>query len=403
MSIFRSPNNIRIALTGGGTGGHIFPLIAILRELRNLAQKNQINLDIRYIGPNDFAANYMAKEGLITKNIFSGKFRRSFNPKDLFNDFIDIFKIIAGFFQSLWQMLVYMPDLIISKGGYGSVPVMMAGTFYAIPKAIHESDSIPGLANTVFAKFARRIFVAFEKSKDYFPKNRTVVVGNPIRPELLKGDKLKSRQYLQLNSDRPIVLVLGGSQGAKSINDILLDILPDLVERTEVIHQTGIYNFSEVEGEVKVIFQEIIKNDEFKKYYHPVAFLEEKTNEPLKSLKDVMWAADLIVSRAGSGAIFEIAALGKPSILIPLPWASRDHQTQNAYEYAENGSAEVIESSNLTPNVFSDLIIRLAMNKDKLNEMSQKALAFSKPQAALHIAQQVLEIILLRRHLKISL
>ena len=191
-------------------------------------------------------------------------------------------------------------------------------------------------------------------------------------------------------SERPVITVLGGSQGAKHINDLILDILPKIIDKAEIIHQVGENNLESIKKELEIIFQEIITDGDSKKYYHPVPFLEESPNPTINSLKDVMLISDLIIARAGSGVIFEIAASNKPAIIIPLPWAARDHQKQNAYEYAKNGAAIVVEEQNLKPNIFSELILQLLDDEQKLAKMSKAAQAFAKPKAAYNIAEYIL-------------
>jgi len=379
---------LRIILTGGGSGGHTFPLIAVARELKKIANSQNINLELMYIGPNDFTLSYIQKEGIEIKTILAGKIRREFS----WQNFLDFFKTLAGIFQALAYVYFKMPDLIFSKGGYGSFPVTFWGILFFIPTYIHESDFVPGLSNHLIGRLAKKIFISFEGTKNYFPLQKTILVGNPIREELLSQniDPEADKKVLGL-SHRPVLTILGGSQGSKHINDLILDILPKLIDRLEIIHQVGDNNYEELLKEKEIIFQEIIKDETAKQYYHPVPFLEEVSTPGLNSLKDVLIVSNLIIARAGSGLIFEIAALGKPAIIIPLPWATQDHQKKNAYEYAKTGAAIVIEEQNLKPNIFSDLILDTLTNQEKLISMSQAALAFAKPKAAEEIAKYLLQ------------
>ena len=194
-----------------------------------------------------------------------------------------------------------------------------------------------------------------------------------------------------MDIEKPVVTIIGGSQGSRHINDFILDIIPKIIKDVEIIHQTGKTNYQEVIREADVVFQEIIGDKEQQKYYHPLPFFEETTIPSISSLKEIFAISDLIIARAGSGLIFEIAASGKPSILIPLPWASRGHQKKNAYEYAKNEAAVVVEEGNLKPNVFSGLILQIISDKKKEEKMSQAALEFAKPQAAHDIAQHLLQ------------
>jgi len=370
---------MKILFTGGGTGGHIMPLVAIVRELRRIYPKK--DLQFYYMGPKDeFGLILLAQEDFIIKKIISGKIRRYFS----FNNFVDIlFKIPFGIIQSFFLLISIKPDLVFSKGGSGSIAVTYSARILRIPVFIHESDVVPGLSNQATSKWAKKIFISFEKT-EYFDPNKTTLIGNPIRKEILEGDKQIAVEIFNLTLSKPIFLIIGGSQGAETINDFVLRILNDLLKDYEVIHVTGSSNLKQTSAEAQVV---VDKNLE--RYYHPIGFLdEEKTKHAYK-------VADLIISRSGSGSIFEIAANGKPSILIPLPSAAGDHQSKNAYTYSETGASIVIEQQNLTPNFFMENIQLLFLHPEKLEEMKQSALIFAKPLAARAIAREILEFLML--------
>jgi UDP-N-acetylglucosamine--N-acetylmuramyl-(pentapeptide) pyrophosphoryl-undecaprenol N-acetylglucosamine transferase len=391
---------IRLVLTGGGSGGHTFPLIAVAREFKKIAQEKNFLYEIIYIGPDDFTLPYILKEeGITIKKIIAGKFnRQDFSTKKIpgfINFFINFFKALGGIFQSLYYVFLLMPDAIFSKGGYGAFPVIFWGIIFFIPTYVHESDAVPGLVNHLTGRFCRRIFISFDYTKKYFPLNKCLLTGNPIRLDLFpKEDKsydVKNiRKLLKLSLDKPIITIIGGSQGSSHINDFVLDILPRIINEAEIIHQTGKDNYEKVVREATVVFQEIIENKEAEKYYHPVPFFEETEMPNISSLKDIYLISDLIIARAGSGLIFEIAASQKPSILIPLPWASRGHQKKNAYEYAKSGAAIVVEESNLKTNIFSDLILQVSFDEKKKKTMSQAASQFAKINAAQDIAKEII-------------
>jgi UDP-N-acetylglucosamine--N-acetylmuramyl-(pentapeptide) pyrophosphoryl-undecaprenol N-acetylglucosamine transferase len=370
---------MKIVFTGGGTGGHIFPIIAIIRELRKISGGK---VEFFYIGPRDeFAQTFLPQEDVKVKWIICGKLRRYFNLKSFFQNLVDFFKIPIGILQSFFYLFFLNPDLIFSKGGYGSLPVVISGWVLRIPIFLHESDVVPGLVNRFLAKFALEIFVSFPRTI-YFPQNKMVVVGNPIRLELLKGNKKEAIEYFKITGEKPVILVLGGSQGAQRINDKILMILNQLLENFELIHQTGIKNFKEVEAEAEAIIKK-----ELKKYYHSFPFLKEE------ELKKAYAACDLIVARAGSGTIFEIAALGKPSILIPLPESAQDHQLKNAYAFFENKATIVIEEKNFTPGFFLERLKFLFSHPEELEKMSRAAKDFSRPFAAKIMAHYIFEFL----------
>lgn len=370
---------MKILFAGGGTAGHIFPIISIVREIKK--RYSDENLEIFYIGPKDEFEELLLGEGIKIKTILAGKIRRYFKLKAFFQNLIDIlFKIPIGFLQALFYVFFISPDLIFSKGGYGSMPVVLAGWFLVVPIFLHESDIAPGFANRLASKLSLEIFVSFpvEKTK-YFPPKKIISVGNPVRTEILSGEKEAAKKLFNLTGEKPILLILGGSQGSQRINDILLLILPEILKNFEIIHQTGKKNFQETTSEAKAIIDENIQ-----KYYHPFPFLTEE------ELKQSYAAADLIISRAGSGSIFEIASVGKPGILIPLPESAQNHQLENAYLYAETGAALVIEESNLTPHFFLERVKYLFSRPQILKEMMIAAANFSKPRAGKIIAEYLL-------------
>lgn len=370
---------MKILFTGGGTGGHVFPIVAIVREVRRIYPKK--DLEFYYLGPkDDFSLILLSQEDFIIKTIASGKIRRYFSWKNI----IDIlFKIPFGVIQSFFILLAVRPDLIFSKGGSGSIAVTLSAKILRIPVFIHESDVVPGLSNQTTAKWAKKIFVSFPQT-EYFDQEKITLVGNPVRKEILDGDKEKAVELFNLTLSKPIFLVMGGSQGAETINDFVLNILNNLLKDYEVIHVTGNLNIKGVTAEAQVVIDK-----DLDKYYHPVAFLDEE------KIKHAYRAADLIISRSGSGSIFEIAAVGKPCVLVPLPSAAANHQSKNAYQYAETGAAVVIEQENLTPNFFMENIQLLFLHPEKLEAMQQAALEFAKPLAAKAIAREILEYLML--------
>src|SRR3989344_3649199 len=370
---------MKILFTGGGTGGHVYPLVAVIREIRRIYPKK--NLDFYYLGPKDeFGLILLAQEGLIIKTIISGKIRRYFS----FQNFADIlFKIPIGVLQSFFYLLFLRPDLVLSKGGSGSIAVTWSARILRIPVFLHESDVVPGLSNQQTSKWAKKVFTSFEKT-EYFDPKVTTFTGNPIRKEILEGDAKTAGEIFNLTFTKPIFLIMGGSQGAQSINDFILRILNDFLKDFEIIHVAGRENIKETEAEAQVVIDK-----DLEKYSHPIGFLDED------KIKHAYKAADFILSRSGSGSIFEIAAVGKPSVLIPLPTAAANHQAKNAYVYANTEAAIVIEQENLTPNFFMQEIQLLFLHPEKLEQMHQAALAFAKPLAARAIAREILEFLML--------
>ena len=376
---------IRIVLTGGGTGGHLFPLVAVSRKLNELAvAQNLGEPEIYYLGPGLFLESSLAREEMNFhyKVLVTGKLRRYFS----FKNFIDFFKVIFGVVHASWEMWKIMPDVIFSKGGYGSVGVVIAGWLYRIPIIIHESDSVPGLTNQILSRLATFIAVAWNDAARYFPAGKTYYTGESVRDVFFETPQPeKERAALRLTSQKPVILVLGGSQGAQKINDIILDILPELLANAEVIHQTGDALYEEVAREAKIVLEG--QPGSLLISYHPTSFLIEP------DYASAFCAADLIISRAGAGTIFEIAASGKASVLIPLTYSAGDHQRINAVIFSNDGRAEVVEESNLTPKLLLSVINSILNDPEKKKRMEEKARQFATPDASKIIAQALLNLI----------
>ena len=364
---------MKILLTGGGTGGHIFPLVAVARELKKISP----DLEFFYIGPKDnFAEDIFSQEKIKTKWIKAGKIRRYLEIKSVFKNLADLFvNLPIGFFQSFFYIFFLNPDIIFSKGGYGSLPPVLAGWLLGTPIFLHESDSVVGFANKFLSKFAIKIFTSFPETEN-LPKEKTIVVGNPVRQGVLNVSRQEGIKILNLQGTKPVILILGGSQGAQRINDKILEIINQLANNFEIVHQTGKRNYKEFSLEVELLLKK-----ELKPFYHIFAFFEEK------ELGAAYAVADLVISRAGAGTIFEIALLGKAAILVPLPESAQGHQIKNAYLFTKNGAGIVMEEENFTPHFLYEKIKSLFEKPAKINEMRKKAKEFCQKNAAEFIAQ----------------
>lgn len=368
---------MRILLTGGGTGGHIFPLFTVAKEIKKIQQEQNPSevIEFLFIGAlNQSNKGLFDFHNIPAKAVLAGKLRRYFSIQN----FLDLFRIVIGIFQSLWKVWIFMPDVIFSKGGYGSVPVVIAGWVYRIPIIIHDSDAIPGLANRFLSFFAKRIAVAFKEAARYFKDYQVAVTGNPIREDLLAGSKEKAKDFFHLKYTKPVLFVMGGSQGSKKINQAVAEIVQPLTEYAEIIHQTG----EKMHKEILIKTQRLPEST--LDFYHPAAFLKGE-------YKDALMAADLVLSRSGS-SINEIAAMGKPSILIPLANSASGHQRENAYVFARAGASLVIEESNLTSNLLLPKIIELLKDKELLKAMGERAKKIVNPEAARLIAEEVIRL-----------
>ncbi len=372
---------MRILLTGGGTGGHLYPLVAVTRALKQIAEKEKIT-DFRlfFIGPNGNSKQVIQEEGVKAFTIRTGKIRRYWS---LLN-FVDLFKTLWSVLRVIWKLFWLYPDVIFSKGGYGSFPVVVACRLLRVPLIIHESDVTPNISNRFAKKFAKRIALSFAETKKYFPAGKIALTGNPIRREIIGGDKEVAATLFDLGGVKPVILILGGSQGSERINEIIIQSLKRLVKIAEIIHQTGELNFKDVRAEGMVELHDLEENEQ--KRWHPYSFLDED------KMASALLVSDLIISRAGGGGIFEIAASAKPSILVPLGGAAQEHQRANAYAYARTGAATVIEETNLTPNLLLVEIEKILNNAERSQEMSRKAKEFSRMDAAETIAREIINV-----------
>lgn len=373
---------MKILLTGGGTGGHFYPLIAIAEELNSIADEQRIvNYKLYYMADKPFDADLLEEQFITYIPITAGKLRVYFS----FQNFIDIFKTVFGTIGAIFKVFSIYPDVVISKGGYVAFPVLVAAKLLRIPVIIHESDTVPGRVNVWSGRFAKKIALSYPEATVYFDEKKVSVTGQPVRKNLAHAVQSGGKEFFELSSDIPTVGVWGGSLGAKVINDAVVNCIKELVDHYQVIHQTGIKDFEEVATEVRIILGENTKRTRYKEFAN------------LNSVQSKMFASavDIVISRAGS-SIFEIAAWGKPSIIIPGRGEifHGDHQRKNAYHYARTGAAVVIEESNLTPSVLLNEIRSILDSKERYRAMSLHAKSFYKPDAARLIATEAITIAL---------
>lgn len=324
----------RILLTGGGTAGHVTPNIALLPRLRELGY------EISYMGSYDGIEKKLIEELQIPYyGISSGKLRRYFDPKN----FTDPFKVIKGYGEACRIMKKLSPDVLFSKGGFVSVPVVLAAKRYHVPAIIHESDMTPGLANKLCIPSAKKVCCNFPETIQYLPKDKAVLTGSPIRQELLRGDRLHALRFTGLSANKPVILVMGGSMGAAAVNEAVRRILPTLLKEFQVVHLCGAGKLDPSLGHLADYVQyEYIKNE----------------------LKDLFALADIVISRAGANAICELLALKKPSLLIPLSAAaSRGDQILNARSFEKQGFSMVLEEEEITNEALLQAVHTLYQNR----------------------------------------
>ena len=323
-------------MTGGGTAGHVTPNIALMPALR------KEGFEISYIGSYDGIEKRLIEEqGVPYYGISSGKLRRYFNPKN----FSDPFRVIKGYGQSIKLLKKIKPDVVFSKGGFVSVPVVLAAKFCRIPAIIHESDITPGLANKLAIPGAVKVCCNFPETLNYLPKEKAVLTGSPIRQELLKGSADAGRTYCKFpEASKPVILIIGGSSGSRAINNTVRELLPQLLPDYNVIHLCGKGNLDTSLTQTAGYLQLEYANQE---------------------LAGLFALSDLVISRAGANAICELLALHKPNILIPLSAnASRGDQILNANSFQAQGFSYVLEEENLSPETLRSAITHVIAEKE---------------------------------------
>lgn len=372
---------MKIVFTGGGTGGHFYPMIAVIQKVNQLMDKNNIiGAKLYYFSDSPYDKAVLVENSISFEQVSAGKMRLYFSLKN----FIDMFKVVGGIIGAIFKLYSIYPDVVFSKGGYAAFPTLVAARILRIPVVMHESDSTPGRVNKWTGKFAKKIAVSFKEAGEYFPKDRVAWTGHPLRMEIEnKMERNKALDFFKLESNLPVVLILGGSQGAELINQTILDTLPELVNKFQIIHQTGVSNFKSLVGRSEVVLGDSL----FKSRYIPLPFLNSL------AMKNAAGAADLIVSRAGS-TIFEIASWGIPSVIIPITNSNDDHQRKNAYNYAHTGACIVIEEANMTSHILYSEIDRIIENKVVSEKMKNATSIFGKKNSAEMIAEEIIKIAL---------
>lgn len=349
---------MKAVFAGGGTLGSVTPLLAAARAWRELAPGHEAHWIGTTFGPE---GRLVVEAGAIFHAVSSGRLRRYFD----WRNFTDLFRIAAGFFQSLSLLGLIRPAVVVSAGGFVAVPVVWAAWCRRIPVHIHQMDIRPGLANKLAAPFASSASVAFEKSVRDFPKLKPIWTGNPIRSELFAGSRAEARRRFGLNDRLPTVLVLGGGTGATNLNRLVVGALPSLAGQAQVLHLTG-------QGKAMSV-------DRPPATYHQVEFL---THE----MRHAYAAADLVVSRAGMGALTEIAALGLPAVIVPM---SASHQEENAAFFARETGAPVMDERQIQPAGFAAQLLLLLRDRGRLAALGHRLGQLNRPDAAERLAELI--------------
>ena len=376
---------MKIVFTGGGSGGHFYPIIAIAESVVKLSKDNKlVPPQMYFFSPTPYNQGLLYDHNITFKKSTAGKMRRYFSIKNFF----DLFKTAWGIFSTTLDLFDVYPDVVFGKGGFASFPTLVAARILRIPVIIHESDSAPGRVNKWAGKFAIRVAVSYKEASTYFRPDKVAYTGQPVMDEKKNPITNGAHEFFGFDQSIPTLYIFGGSQGAEVINNIILDTLGDLVKKYQIIHQTGPANF-EVMREAA---DAILLDSRFKNRYKLFGYMNNL------EMMMAAGACSLVVSRAGS-SLFEIASWGKASVVIPIANSNENHQVKNAFAYNEEGACSVIQEENLKPHIFTSEIDRIIEKPEIKQSMEEAAKRFFKPDAADKIATELLSIVLSHENL----
>ncbi len=342
---------MRILFVGEAAKGHLYPIIAVYEELVNELSKNSKKLEAMLISDNKEFAEELFEGAVMPFEIINAPESHKF-------DFMDVLRFPKGFLQAIKLVYKYMPDLIFSKGSYVSLPVVAVGWLFRIPVIIHESDIDPSFLDKFMYRFARKVLISFEETKKYCNISKAIFTGNPIRTSIIQGSKERALKEFEMREQKQIIFIMAGSEGVESINNVVLEILPDLLKKYQIIHQCGFEGYEHMKMAVQKMNISSL-ND-----YHLFPFFKEKA-------ADAYAVCDLVISRAGANTVSEIMAVGKPSILISISSNVTDKQNNNAYYYSEAGATILINEKNLKPHLVLDAINEIFHDSLKVMEMKR--------------------------------
>lgn len=362
---------MRIVVSGGGTGGHIYPALALVREIAKKDEKTEF----LYIGTQKgLESNLVPRENIPFKSIHITGFRRKFS----FENVKTIFRFLKGVSDSKKILKDFKADVVIGTGGYVCGPVVYAAAKLGIPTIIHEQNSVPGLTNKFLSRYVNRIGICFEDAKQYFPKEKVVMTGNPRASEVLGQNGAKGRRSVGLNPTQPAVLIFGGSRGARPLNEAVLKSLTELGSKPyQVLYVTGDVHYEEVKNEVELIGNP--ENVIVKPFIH--------------NMPEVLAGIDLTVARAGATTLAELTSLGIPSILIPSPYVTDNHQEKNALSLSSKDAAVLLLEKDLSGPKLVESIDSILMDQERLSEMKQASKRLGIPDAAKRMYDLIQEIV----------
>jgi UDP-N-acetylglucosamine--N-acetylmuramyl-(pentapeptide) pyrophosphoryl-undecaprenol N-acetylglucosamine transferase len=362
---------MRILLAGESTAGQLAPLVVVYNSLREKTKQLSLHDPVEFMlisTESDFLKAFVTNTEI--------KYEALDEEKE--NQKTSIFTSTKNFTKILFSVFKYMPDVIFVKGGFVSLPVAVAGKILHIPVVLHESDAEPRDIDKFIAHFAKRIAVSFKSTEKLYPSGKVFFSGNPVNTNVAGADREESRKKFMIDGDKPVLFIMSGGKGEKTINNMLLETLPELLTKYEIIHQCGIDDYEDIKRQVQKM------NVPFMDDYHLFPFLKQ-------TLANAYAACDLVVSRAGANTVAEIMLVGKPSILVPLSSGS-DNQNKNAFFYAETGAAIMINEKNLKPHLFMETVDNLFTSKLKIMEMIRAARQLAHPEAADVVADEIIKL-----------
>lgn len=351
---------MKIAVSGGGTGGHIYPALALIREI----QKKDKNVEFLYIGTEKgLESKLVPRENIPFKSIHITGFKRKIS----FENVKTVLRFLKGVRDSKKMLKEFQPDVVIGTGGYVCGPVVYGAAKMGIPTIVHEQNSIPGLTNKFLSRYVDKVAICFEEAREFFPEKKVVLTGNPRASEVLGQDGIKGRLSSGLKLKVPTVLIFGGSRGARPINEAVVKSLTELSSKPyQVLYVTGDVHYEEVKKEVELVGNP--DNVIIKPFIH--------------NMPEVLAGVDLTVSRAGATTLAELTSLGIPSILIPSPYVTDNHQEKNALALSDNGAARLLLEKDLTGPKLVENIDQILGNEVRLADMKKAAKKLGIPDAA---------------------
>jgi UDP-N-acetylglucosamine--N-acetylmuramyl-(pentapeptide) pyrophosphoryl-undecaprenol N-acetylglucosamine transferase len=381
--VSKTRSTLTLAVAGGGTGGHTYPALTTIEALRDRLTAAGVDLQVTWYGTAaGLEARIAAERGIPFRALAAGKIRRSLRPPAVARTVVDLFRVPVGVLQAVAALARTRPDVVLSTGGYVAVPVGLAARLTGRRLVVHEQITALGLANRLLVRFASAVALSHPDSLDLLPRRaraRARITGNPIRPDLLTGNPDAARKTYDLTPDLPLVYVTGGAQGSLQINQLITAVLPDLLDRAQVVHQCGQGPYEHTRAATAQLPPHLAGR------YHLLPYLSD-------GLADILAAADLVVARSGASTLAELTAIGKPAVLIPLMTAAGGEQQRNADTLADAGAAVSLASENATPDQLRATLLALVGDAARRQAMADAARSLGRPDARTQLANLLIEM-----------